>query len=152
MPESTDPIPGQHGGRRSGAGRPVGFSQKDQDPKKADYYSTLAKAKAKREVFKANMAEVEFRLKVGELYDRSELLRVIATSIAIFAEQIRSLPDKLERKAGITTKQAEIAEIEVDNQLDALRNRLANGLADGVNKESLIHALRQLLAGIEYGE
>jgi hypothetical protein len=125
------PIPGQHGGTRPGAGRPVGFKQSEQDPRKGDYYAVLAQAKAKREVFKANMAEVEFRLKTGELYERGEVLRVIRTAIAVFAEQMRSLPDKLERAVGLTPAQAELAEVEVDNQLEELKAKILQVMADG---------------------
>ncbi|TVR36052.1 MAG: DUF1441 family protein [Spirochaetaceae bacterium] len=126
-----EPVPGQHGGARPGAGRPAGFKQSEQDPRKGDYYAVLAQAKAKREVFKANMAEVEFRLKTGELYERGEVLRVIRTAIAVFAEQMRSLPDKLERSVGLTPSQAELAEIEVDNQLEELQNKIMQVLKDG---------------------
>jgi len=126
-----EPVPGQHGGTRPGASRPVGFKQSEQDPSKGDYYAVLAQAKAKREVFKANMAEVEFRLKTGELYERGEVLRVIRTAIAVFAEQMRSLPDKLERSVGLTPSQAELAEVEVDNQLEELQNKITQALKDG---------------------
>lgn len=113
--------PGQHGGYRPGSGR----KPKVQSIDGPDPYIALAKAKAKREIFKAHMAEVEFNLKTGELYERGEVLRVIRTAIAIFAEQMRSLPDKLERSVGLTPAQAEMAELEVDTQLEELRAKLA---------------------------
>jgi len=125
VPESIEPTPGQHGGARPGAGRPKGFSQKNQDPTKRDSYGVLAEAKAHREVYKAKMAEVEFRLKTAELYERAEVLRVVRTAIAVFAEQMRSLPDKLERSVGLTPAQAELAEQEVDAQLEELRSKLS---------------------------
>jgi hypothetical protein len=121
----NEPIPGQHGGPRPGAGRPKGFSQSAHaDPKKTDAYSALAQARAKREVFKAALTEVEYRQKTGELYERGEVLQVIRTAVAIFAEQMRSLPDKLERSAGLTPAQAEIAENEVNVQLEELKGKL----------------------------
>jgi hypothetical protein len=127
-----EPIPGQHGGTRPGSGRPAGFSQSAHtDPKKTDAYSTLAQAKAHREVFKAKITEVDYRVKAGELYERGEVLRVIRTAIAVFAEQMRSLPDKLERSAGLTPAQAELAEVEVDNQLEELKAKILQVMADG---------------------
>ena len=129
MPKVTTkkPIPaGQHGGYRPGAGRKPAGAQPIDGP---DPYIMLAKAKAKRELYKANLTEVEFKLKTAELYERGEVLRTIRTAIAIFSEQIRSLPDKLERVAGLTPAQAQIAEDEVNTQLENLRDKLA-GIAD----------------------
>lgn len=148
---SREPTPGQHGGYRPGAGAKKGVSV----PRTVDgsnHYAVLAAAKAKREMYRAALTEIEFKQKAGELYDRSEVLRVIATAIAVFAEQIRSLPDRLERQAGISPGQAEIAEEEVNTQLVELRNRLVQGLAAGVPQDTLIGALRDMLAGVEYGE
>jgi hypothetical protein len=131
MSEDSRIVPGQHGGFRPGAGRKPGpqtRSPKNDDGK--DPYRTLAIAKAKREFFKAQMAEVDYGIKAGELYERGEVLRVIRTAIAVFAEQMRSLPDKLERSVGLTPSQAELAEDEVNNQLAELQNRLAEVLRD----------------------
>lgn len=128
MPKATTKktIPaGQHGGYRPGAGR----KPKSEHVDGPDPYIMLAKAKAKRELYKANLTEVEFKLKTAELYERGEVLRTIRTAIAIFSEQIRSLPDKLERVAGLTPAQAQIAEDEVNTQLENLRDKLA-GIAD----------------------
>lgn len=146
---SREPTPGQHGGYRPGAGAKKGASI----PRTVDgsnHYAVLAAAKAKREMYRAALTEMDFKQKAGELYDRSEVLRVIATAIAVFAEQIRSLPDTLERQAGISPEQAEIAEEEVNTQLDALRARLADGVASGVPRAALIEALRALLEHVEH--
>lgn len=124
-------VPGKQGGYRPGAGRKPGVPQSERSKKAKqeigdgpDPYVTLAKAKAKRETFRAHLTEIELRQKSGELYERGEVLRVIRTTIAIFAEQMRSLPDKLERAVGLTPSQAELAEAEVDAQLVELRNKL----------------------------
>lgn len=119
-----------HGGARRGAGRKP-KSEKAKADGGPDPYLLLAKAKAKKEMFKAHMAEIEYREASAELYPRDEVLRVITTTIAIFSEQMRSLPDKLEREAGLTPKQAEIAEHEVDSQLEALKQKLLKAMRDG---------------------
>jgi hypothetical protein len=124
---NATPIPGQHGGTRAGAGRPEGFSPSADS---SNQHAMLLRAKVKREFYKAQMAEVEYRLKTNELYERGEVLRVIRTAIAIFAEQMRSLPDKLERSVGLTPSQAEMAETEVDNQLEELKGKLAKAIID----------------------
>lgn len=115
----ADVIPGQHGGKRPGAGRPSGSKSGSMTP-----YEALARARAKREIYKAHMAEIEYNVASKKLYPKNEILRTIATTVAVFAEQIRSLPDKLEREAGLTPDQAEIAEREVDAQLEEIRDKL----------------------------
>lgn len=134
--EERQIVPGQHGGYRPGAGRKPGpqgprSKKKKTDGVGPDPYRTLAVSKAKREMYKAHLAEIEYRLKSAELYERGEALRAIRTAVAVFAEQMRSLPDKLERAVGLTPAQAELAEEEVDNQLAELRNKLIEVLKDG---------------------
>lgn len=147
----AEPTTGKHGGARPGAGRKPGVPQKNFEGQGGDPYVLLAKAKAKRESYKAALTEIEYKHKAGELYDRGEVLRVIATSIAVFAEQIRSLPDKLEREAGASPQQATKAEKEIDTQLEALQSRLIEGVTSGVPQEMLADALRRILAEVEYG-
>ena len=124
-----------HGGKREGAGRPagstigrpVGTGKKVQN----DAYTVLAQARAKREMFKAQLTELEYREKAGELYPRAEIMQTFTTTIAIFAEQMRGIPDMLERKAGLTPRQAESAAEEIESQLEELKRRLTGALADG---------------------
>jgi len=122
------PIPGQHGGARPNSGPAKGTVIDGNDP--SNPYTLLAHAKAKREVFRAQLSEIEYKQKTAELYERGEVLRVIRTAIAVFAEQMRSLPDKLERSVGLTPSQAELAEVEVDNQLEELQNKIMQVLRD----------------------
>lgn len=118
---------GQHGGSREGSGRKAGTKIADNNA-----YTVLANAKAKRENFKARLTEIEYRERVGELYHRDEILSTISTVVAVFTEQMRSLPDKLERQAGLTPSQAEMAEDEINTQLEDLRFKLLSVL-DGKN-------------------
>jgi len=127
----AEQVLGQHGGKRPGAGRPKGSQSGSMTP-----YEALARARAKREIYKAHMAEMEFQIARKDLYRRDDILRVITTTIAIFAEQIRSLPDKLEREGGLTPKQAEIAEREVDNQLEEIRSKLIRWAEENEDVES----------------
>ena len=127
-------IAGQHGGARKNAGRRkgTGASKKTLDQVKthpsADPYIVLTKAKAKRETFRAALTELEYRHKAGDLCEVQEALRVISTAIAVFTEQVRSIPDHLERAAGLTPAQAAIAEDEINNQLLELQARLTDTL------------------------
>lgn len=130
------------GGARPGAGRPK--QQHDGET----VYELLTRERARHETAKADARETENLRLAGELYERSEVLTVIATAIAVFSEQIRSLPDRLERQAGITPKQAELAEREVNDQLDGLRVRIMQGIANGVPEASLVAALNDMAAGL----
>lgn len=123
---SVDPTPGKHGGARPGAGRKPKSTGEANDP-----YLLLARAKAKKETFLAHQEELNFKRAAGQLFDRDQVMRVFTTTVATFAEQMRSVPDLLERKAGLTPKQAEMTADEIDTQLEELRRRLMQVFADG---------------------
>ena len=106
-----------HGGRRPGAGRPTKDAQQDNI---AEFHA----ARTRKEGALADLRRMEADTKAGELYDRGEVLRVIATTIAVFAEQVRGIPDKLERENGLTGRQAEAAERVIDDHLEMIRDRL----------------------------
>lgn len=112
-----------HGGARQGAGRPKKYTGDGSDP-----YMLLARAKAKRETHKAQIAELEYKKMAGDLALMSEVMQLYTTTVAVFAEQMRSLPDMLERKAGLTPAQAEMAADFVDEQLEQLELRLVKRL------------------------
>ena len=127
-PASADikPTPGKHGGARPGSGRKPKSTGDANDP-----YLLLARAKAKKETFLAHHEELNFKRAAGQLFDRDQVMRVFTTTVATFAEQMRSVPDLLERKAGLTPKQAEMTADEIDTQLEELRRRLMQVFADG---------------------
>jgi hypothetical protein len=106
-----------HGGRRSGAGRPTKDAQQDS-------IASFHAARCRKENALADLRRMEADALAGRLYDRGEVLRVIATTIAVFAEQVRSIPDKLERENGLTGRQAEAAERVIDDHLEMIRDRL----------------------------
>ena len=116
----------EHGGKRPGAGRPPKAEQRDD-------IAAFHQARTRKETALATIREYEAGSRGGQLYDRGEVLRVFASAIAIFAEQIRSLPDTLERRSGITPEQASLAEGVIDTQLDALRTRLLEAVPDGTH-------------------
>ena len=128
MTEGTEPIirkstPG-HGGARPGAGRKPKTDQ-------VDAYAVLAKAKAKQMMFKAHREELAYHKEAGEVYERAQVLQTFATTLAILAEQVRAIPDLLERRAGATPRQCELAAEEIDTQLEAARKALMSVLGEG---------------------
>lgn len=107
------------GGARTGAGRRAGGMNARQ--KDLDLY---AKARAKKEVFLANKAEAEFRKLQCELYDRAEVRQTVAVTLSTLVEQLRSVPDMLERNAALTPVQIGMVADAIDTQLDEARKKL----------------------------
>jgi hypothetical protein len=132
---------GAHGGRRPGAGRKPKGEQRDD-------IAEFNRARCRKEQALAGLRETELGERAGRLYDRAEVLRVIATTVAVFAEHLRSVPDKLEREAGLNPRQAEMVERLIDAELEALRERLL-AVTRKTPPKALAEGLRSLLAAIE---
>jgi hypothetical protein len=94
MAEEEDSPPstpvGQHGGRRPNAGRRTKAEEAERGA-----YGTLAKAKAKNELFKANLAELEFKQRTGQLLPVEEVIRVWTEQIHIAKERLLSIPARV---------------------------------------------------------
>lgn len=106
------------GGAREGAGRkPAGY-QKSEDLKDLD------KQKARHEKAKADLAELEFRTKVGELVSRAAVKQAAATAFATLAQGLRTIPDSLERRHAVDPEVAETVGREIDECLDTLAQAL----------------------------
>ena len=112
VPKST---PG-HGGVRPGAGRPKGSVKKDQN----DAYTVLAKARAKREMFRAQMEELRYREAAKELLPAADFERAMASAFKIVTQMLESLPDVLERDAGIDGHTVERCQEVIDRVRDDL--------------------------------
>jgi hypothetical protein len=95
---------GQHGGSRPGAGRRTKAEESDRGA-----YGALAKARAKNEVFKANLAELEYKRQVGQLLPVEEVSRVWAEQVRIAKERFLSLPARV---APAVLRMSELREIE----------------------------------------
>lgn len=118
--------PGKHGGARPGAGRkpkPKTGAEAAGDP-----YVVLAKAKAKHEAYKANLAELEFRRRAGELLERAHVEAAASRLHAMLAQSLRSLPDHLERRLGLSAEQAASVQDFIDGLTVEIRERLRNEL------------------------
>lgn len=101
-----------HGGSREGAGRkPADYKP---PPAKAD----LDTAKARNESAKADLAELELRIKSGEYVARSEVREVAATALAVLSQSLRSVPDNLERRLGTNPELAAEVGSLIDSALD----------------------------------
>ena len=110
MTEPAIPIPGQYGGARPGSGR----KKKTELNAPGDPYIMLAKAKAKHEIFKANIAELEFKQRGGQLLERGHVEMAAARLHSFLAQSLRNLPDDLERRCGLDVSQAQFVQDYVD--------------------------------------
>ncbi len=125
--------PTTHGGRRAGAGRPKGSSNKkaaaieaaladgDDDPAEGSQSATAAVRKAiavaRKEAALADLNELEFKVKSGQYLSRDAFREATATLLAELAQGLRSLPDTLERKHGLAPAVVQAIEADIDDAL-----------------------------------
>lgn len=107
--------PNKRGGARQGSGRPKGFS-----PEKIDAYTELAQAKAKRERFRAELEELKYLKEVGSVVLVTDYELALAKALKSVAVTLESLPDVLERDAGISGEAVEKAQVIIDRIRDDL--------------------------------
>lgn len=105
-----------HGGAREGAGR-KGY-EKSEDQKNLDTQ------KARHEKVKADLAELEYRERVGELVTRAAVKQAVATLLQTLAQGLRTVPDVLERQHAVAPEIAEVVGREIDDALEGLAKGL----------------------------
>jgi hypothetical protein len=125
VPKST---PG-HGGKREGAGRPPGTGVRGARPKteQNDAYTILAKARAKRETYKARLEELKYREATKELVPVREFELALASGFKAVVAALDSLPDVMERDAGLTGAQVEKVQAVIDRIREDLYARIVDG-------------------------
>jgi phage terminase Nu1 subunit (DNA packaging protein) len=106
------------GGARRGAGKKPADYVKPQEVK--DFET----ARARNELAKAQLNELDLKVKSGEYVSRAAVQQAAATSLASIAQTLRSIPDNLERR-GLDAKQCELVEIVINETLDGLAEELA---------------------------
>lgn len=107
------------GGARPGAGAPTKDRVKSTDQKDLDHH------KARHEKVKADLAELDYRTKVGELVSRAAVTTASATMLATFAQSMRTIPDSLERKFALAPEITEAIGRDIDDSLDAMADLFA---------------------------
>jgi hypothetical protein len=80
------------GGARQGAGRPPKDSEPT--PEKHDFDV----AKARHETIKADLAEIDLKLKRRQYLSRDAYVQASSTIISAFAQSARTIQDRLERE------------------------------------------------------
>lgn len=110
------PIVSGRGGARPGAGaKPKGHV-------KSAETVALDKSKARHEQAKAELAELDLKVKTGLYVERAAVRQASATAMSSVAQTLRSVPDNLERRMGIAPEVAEA----VGRAIDAALNDLAD--------------------------
>ena len=112
------PRVGGHGGKREGAGRKPADYEPPEDAKNHNA------AKARNEAAKAGLNELELKIKSGEYLSRAAYREASATLLAELAQGLRSLPDTLERKFGLSPE----ALLHVEKTIDDAMQGVADGL------------------------
>ncbi len=108
--------PSRTGGFRPGAGqKPAGYVK----PQEMQDYDA---ARARNEAAKAELNEIEVLIKTREYGSRAAYRQAAATALASLAQTLRSVPDNLERRLGVSPEVAQ----EVGDQIDAALNDLAS--------------------------
>lgn len=103
------------GGARQGAGRKPSGYEKPQEQIELD------KEKARHEKAKADLAELDYKVKSNRYVDRQIVRQVTATVMAGFVQTMRSVSDNLERE-GISP--------EVCVQVDRIINQALSNVGD----------------------
>jgi phage terminase Nu1 subunit (DNA packaging protein) len=110
--------PSNHGGARAGAGRkPAGYEK----PQEVVDYD---RERARNEKAKADLNELDFKVKSGEYVPRAAVQQAAATMLASIAQTLRSLPDTLERRVNLSPEVAELVGVEIDAVLEGLGDEL----------------------------
>lgn len=128
----------RRGGKRPGAGRKPKMGRaevsapEDQalggtvsfDERNSTLSIEYTDARAAHEYWKAQLAEQEFKKRSGDLLDRAQVEQAAATVLATIAQTLRSIPDNVERVAGLTPEMAEEVERIVDSLCLSLHDKL----------------------------
>lgn len=111
---------GKHGGHRSGAGKkPRAIQQAT-----SESHTIYAKARAKKEAYNAQMAELNFKIKSGEYLPRDDIRQASSVAFAAIAQTLRTIPDDLERRENISPELALKIESAIDSALTELSGKL----------------------------
>ena len=106
-----------HGGARANSGtKPKGYQ-------KAPEVVDFDKARARNEAAKADLNEIEYKIKSGEYVSRFAVQQAAATAVSAFAQTMRSVPDNLERK-GVPPEVCALIEQVIDESMAGLADDL----------------------------
>lgn len=109
---------GPVGGARPGAGRKVGGPKNTKEIQ--DIHEDFSAARAKKETWLAEQAELNYKVAAGQYVPRTDVQQAAATAFAAIAQTLRSIPDNLERKLGLSPEVAEEVSRLIDDAMEEL--------------------------------
>lgn len=77
-------------------------------------------ARARKESWQAKTVELDYHIKQGSFVSRDEVRQACATAYATLTQALRSVPDALERREGVSPEVAERIGIAIDEALGDL--------------------------------
>lgn len=101
--------PGWGGARRGSGPKPAGYVRPEE-------VADFDKAKARNELAKAQLNELDLKIKSGEYVSRAAVRQASATTMAMLVQSMRSLSDNLERR-GVPANVCALVDIEVQAAL-----------------------------------
>lgn len=113
----------ERGGARPGAGRPRGSSSPDAKrlaKAKADKEESIAKIRA----IEAQQKAIALKEKVGDLVMKSEVERMFAEYVTVVVSILETLPDVLERDAGLPPEAVQRSIAAVDKIREELHEKI----------------------------
>lgn len=124
MPRPPRVVPEHLRQRAPGAGtKPAGYVPPQE---RLDYEA----ARARNEAAKADLNELELAIKRGEYVLRADVQEATATAWAAAAQTLRSVPDNLERKLGVSPEVAQEVGFLIDAALDAVATKFEEMAAE----------------------
>lgn len=100
-------------------------SERDDSLHARGYYQDLAVARTELETYRALLLELDYRRKAGELVHRDVVERIVSRAFAVLVQDLRALPDMIERRHGVTDgKLLGIIDVAVDKVLQTAHDSL----------------------------
>ena len=116
--DSPPVIPTGRGGARPGAGR------KPETKASRETHDEYSKARAKKEKWLAEQAELKYRVESGQYVPREDVRQATAIAFAAVSQTLRAIPDNLERRLGLAPEVAEEVDVLITEALAVLADDL----------------------------
>lgn len=119
-PPKNTTLSNGHGGKRARAG---GKTKAVRDATE-EHHIQYTKSRAENEKFKASNARLDYEIKIGKYVLRDDVRRAVAVAFATVTQNLRSIPDNLERRLGLSPEVIQQVSIEIDEVMENLAEEL----------------------------
>jgi phage terminase Nu1 subunit (DNA packaging protein) len=94
-------------------------------------YLDYATARARKETAGALLSELDYKVKTREFVSRAAVQSAVASAMSAIAQTLRSIPDNIERKLGVSPEIAQEVGYQIDEAMDSLATELERMAQDG---------------------